>query len=193
MKRMISACAVFTLLCSPAYSSSVSSMVATSAKKHGVPVEFALKVARQESGLRCNAVGAAGERGPLQILPSTARGLGYKNIRTASCSVQLDAGMKHLSICYKGMKGDQWMTAGCHNHGFGSIKTRRLSKHAQRYANSVMGQSKSVSVSPASDVVVQRSENKISTFFSNWINNTPRTAPAKPKTKYKTNFTIGKN
>ncbi|MEY2971071.1 MAG: hypothetical protein RLZZ599_1444 [Bacteroidota bacterium] len=199
MKKIISACAVFALLCtSSAYSSpSVSSMVAASARKYGVPVDFAIRIAHHESGLRCNAVGKAGERGPLQVLPSTARGMGYKNIRNSSCATQIDAGMKHLSICYKGMNGNRWLAAGCHNHGFGSIKTRRLSKHAQRYANAVMGRksssSKSVRVSPASDTTTAPTEfqNNISTFFSNLVTMPPAKKKSKNRTIYKTNFTVG--
>lgn len=191
MKKILSICAVTALLCSSPSLSSISTenMVRESARKHGVPVSLALRVAQQESGIKCGRVGRAGERGPLQILPSTARGLGYKNIRNSSCATQLDAGMKHLAKCYRGMRGDHWKAAGCHNHGFGSIKTGKLSKHAQRYANAVMGRS-SVKVSPASykKSVPAKADNPISTFFSNLVNMKVKTTAAKPKTRYITNF-----
>lgn len=113
-------------------------LVEASALKHGVPVEFALQVAQKETGVRCGEIGSSGERGPLQILPSTARQLGYKNIRKASCAEQTDAGMEHLAKCYRGMGGNRWYTAACHNQGFSAI-SGKVKKRAKLYANAVMG------------------------------------------------------
>lgn len=113
-------------------------LVEASALKHGVPVEFALQVAQKETGVQCGEIGSSGERGPLQILPSTARQLGYKNIRKASCAEQTDAGMQHLAKCYRGMGGNRWFAAACHNQGFSAI-SGKLKKRAKRYANAVMG------------------------------------------------------
>lgn len=111
-------------------------LVISSAKRHGVPVEFALRVAKVESGVKCGRTGAAGEKGPLQILPSTARALGYKNIRAASCATQTDAGMKHLSICWKKTRS-LWRAAACHNQGISVAYGRKVTKAAARYANKV--------------------------------------------------------
>jgi hypothetical protein len=105
-------------------------LVVSSAKRHGVPVEFALRVAKVESGVQC------GEKGPLQILPSTARALGYKNIRAASCATQTDAGMKHLALCWKKTR-NLWRAAACHNQGISVAYGRKVSKAAARYANKV--------------------------------------------------------
>lgn len=113
-------------------------LVEASALKHGVPVEFALQVAQKETGVRCGEIGASGERGPLQILPSTARQMGYKNIRKASCAEQTDAGMAHLAECYRGMGGNRWYAAACHNQGLSAI-SGKLKKRSKRYANAVMG------------------------------------------------------
>lgn len=113
-------------------------LVEASALKHGVPVEFALQVAKKETGVRCGEIGASGERGPLQILPSTARHLGYTDIRKASCAEQTDAGMAHLAKCYRGVGGNRWHAAACHNQGFSAI-SGKVKKRAKRYANAVMG------------------------------------------------------
>ena len=118
--------------------SDATQLVEASALKHGVPVEFALQVAQKETGVRCGEIGASGERGPLQILPSTARQMGYKNIRQASCAEQTDAGMAHLAECYRGMGGNRWYAAACHNQGFSAI-SGKVKKRAKRYANAVMG------------------------------------------------------
>lgn len=179
MRKLISICAITALLCStsqsPALSvnTSVAQMVRSSAIRHGVPADFALAIARHESGLRCNVTGSHGEKGPLQILPSTARALGFKNIRTASCATQIEAGMIHLSKCYRGMGGNRWLTAGCHNQGFSTISTRRLSSAARKYANSVVGVIRSASVATTKrrstkSVVVVPVADKIARYKNNF-------------------------
>ena len=57
--------------------SSVQTLVIKSAHRHGVPASLALKVVKVESGFNCTARGRAGELGPLQIKPATARGIGW--------------------------------------------------------------------------------------------------------------------
>jgi len=121
-----------------ALASDATALVRAEAKRHGVPVAFALRVARAESGVKCGRVGAAGERGPMQVLPRTAAGLGYKNVRNASCATQTSAGMKHLAICWRGARGNQFRAAACHNGGFGVLKWKRLPKSVQAYARNVV-------------------------------------------------------
>ena len=120
------------------YAADATGIVKQMASKHGVPQSFALRVARVESGVKCGRVGAAGERGPLQVLPRTAAGLGYKNIRKASCATQTSAGMKHLAICYRGARGNQFRAAACHNGGFGVLRWKRIPKSIQAYARKVV-------------------------------------------------------
>jgi soluble lytic murein transglycosylase-like protein len=121
----------------PASASDAHNYVVASAAKHGVSKAFALRVAKIESGVQCGRVGRAGERGPLQILPATARGLGYKNIRGASCRTQTDAGMKHLAICYHGARGNWFRAAACHNAGFAALKWRKYPAGVKGYARKI--------------------------------------------------------
>lgn len=136
MKNLFSVAALAFVLASVEAHADAKPLVVSSAKRHGVPVEFALRVAKVESGVKCGRVGRAGERGPLQILPSTARGLGYKNIRAASCATQTDAGMKHLAICWRKTKS-KWRAAACHNQGISVAYGRKVNRQAARYANKV--------------------------------------------------------
>lgn len=138
MKKLtVAACAalVLAVAAAPVFADA-RPMVVSSAKRHGVPVDFALRVAKVESGVKCGRVGSSGERGPLQILPSTARSLGYKNIRASSCATQTDAGMKHLAICWRKTK-NKWRAAACHNQGISVAYGHRVKKSAARYANKV--------------------------------------------------------
>jgi soluble lytic murein transglycosylase-like protein len=136
MKKFIAATGVALVLSTTMVFADAKPLVVSSAKRHGVPVEFALRVAKVESGVQCGRTGAAGEKGPLQILPSTARALGYKNIRAASCATQTDAGMKHLALCWKKTR-NLWRAAACHNQGISVAYGRKVSKAAARYANKV--------------------------------------------------------
>ena len=131
---VIAAMLIFPL---PVMAADATGIVKQMARKHGVPQSFAIRVARVESGVKCGRIGRAGERGPLQILPRTAAGLGYRNIRKASCATQTSAGMKHLAICYRGARGNQFRAAACHNGGFGVLKWRRIPKSIQAYARKV--------------------------------------------------------
>jgi soluble lytic murein transglycosylase-like protein len=123
------------------YFNDASLIVRQAAIRHHVPVDFALRVARQETGGkggRCGLRGAHGEVGPLQILPATARGMGYRGVSSATCEAQVDAGMAHLAQCWRHFRVE-WMAAACHNQGHRTIQTGKFAKSAKRYAASVTG------------------------------------------------------
>lgn len=105
----------------PIARSSVARLVEMSARAHGVPVRLALGVAQVESGFRCNAVGAANERGPLQIMPATARGLGYRGAASGltNCGAGLHYGMRHLAMAYRRC-GTVHGAKRLHNRGLGA-------------------------------------------------------------------------
>lgn len=127
-----------TLISTPAMATDATDVVKASARQYKVPVDFALKVADRESGIRCGVIGNSGERGPLQVLPKTANWMGFRNIRGASCRVQTNAGMEHLKRCLSAAGGDRWRAAACHNQGLSAI-SGRVTKRASRYANAVAG------------------------------------------------------
>lgn len=105
--------------------SGIAGRVAESAVRHGVPAGLAVAVARLESGLRCQARGRAGELGPLQIKPATARGLGYRGPASAlnSCGAGLEWGMRHLAVAYRRC-GTHAGAAALHNRGLAAACTR---------------------------------------------------------------------
>ena len=121
-----------------AMASDATALVRAEAKRHGVPVAFALRVARAESGVQCgrrNPKSTAS--GPLQVLKGTARGLGYRgDIRRASCAVQTRYGMKHLAMCWLGAKGNARRAAACHYQGVSAL--RRITPAGAAYARKVV-------------------------------------------------------
>lgn len=105
---------------------SVQGMVQSEAIRQGVPIGLAMAVAKHESGLKCHLVGRAGERGVMQIKPSTARGIGYKGSPSglSRCATGIYWGMMYLKMAYKKAKGDFYRAAIFYNGGLGSRKKR---------------------------------------------------------------------
>lgn len=105
--------------------STVARRISEVAARHGVPASLAIAVARVESNMRCQARGRAGELGPLQIKPATARGLGYSGPASAlnSCGAGLEWGMRHLAVAYR-QCGSAAGAAALHNRGLASSCTR---------------------------------------------------------------------
>ena len=128
--------AAFSMMPIEAMAADAHHLVKMEAKRQGVPVSFALRVARVESGVKCGRTGTAGEKGPLQILPRSAAGLGYRNIGKAGCATQTRAGMKHLAVCWRGANGNAARAAACHNGGFGMLK-RKWPKSVKAYVRKV--------------------------------------------------------
>lgn len=111
----------------PAYAYDATGYVTAEARRQGVPVSFALKMARIESGVKCNNHNKkSSASGPLQILRGSARALGYKgDIRRASCGTQTHYGMKHLAMCYRAAKGNQALAKRCHQQGISAVYKKR--------------------------------------------------------------------
>lgn len=96
-------------------------MIKTMAPRYGVPVWFALRIAKVESGYNPRARGKAGELGVFQMKCATARSIGYRG----SCSGLLNAstgvqyGLKHLALAVRSSHGNLKLAASKHNGGLG--------------------------------------------------------------------------
>ena len=175
-------------------SNDASLLVRMAAVRHHVPVDFALRVARQETGGkggRCGFRGAAGEVGPLQILPATARGMGYRGVASATCEAQVDAGMAHLAQCWRHFRVE-WMAAACHNQGHRTIQTGKFAKSAKRYAAAVAGAAVKTT-QKATQVTVEAASYPVRAVTSTWTFMrlmAPEKAqkPARQKMVYKCNW-----
>ena len=99
----------------------VVAMIRGMAPRYGVPVWFALRIAKIESGYNPRARGRAGELGVFQLKCATARGIGY----SGHCSGLLNArtgvqyGLKHLSLAIRSSRGNLKLAASKHNGGLG--------------------------------------------------------------------------
>lgn len=131
MKRIVfSAVVLGFVTCSRAFAADATHIVKMEARKQGVPVTFALKMARIESGVRCGQRNPRSTAsGPLQVLKGTARAMGYRgDIRRASCATQAHYGMKHLAMCYRGARGNQALAKRCHQVGVSVLYGKKFKK-----------------------------------------------------------------
>lgn len=102
----------------------VISMIKAVAPAQGVPVWFALRIAKVESNYNPKARGAAGELGLYQLKCATARGLGFHGPCTTllNPAVNIHYGLKHLALAIKRSDGNLRLAASKHNGGLGRKK-----------------------------------------------------------------------
>lgn len=114
----------------PAMAHDATGLVTAEARRQGVPVKFALYMARIESGVHCGRRNPRSTAsGPLQVLKGTARAMGYRgDIRRASCATQTHYGMKHLAMCYRGARGNQALAKRCHQVGVSVLYKKKKSR-----------------------------------------------------------------
>ena len=99
-------------------------------------VGTAMRLAKLESGYRCNATGPKTRhgraKGVFQVMPGSARALGFNPSRLHECDYGIAAGVAHMQSCLRaGVKTHDQM-ARCHVAGVGGWNTR-LSRKAERY------------------------------------------------------------
>ena len=99
-------------------------------------VPTALRLAKLESGFRCNATGPRTRhgraKGVFQVMPNTARGMGYDPARLHECGYGVAAGVHHMRLCIASGVRTHAQMASCHVSGFYGWKVR-LNKRAERY------------------------------------------------------------
>jgi len=109
--------------------SAYDTIIATHARRHGVPVALARAVVRIESNFRPNARGRAGEIGLMQIKPATARMMGYsggaKGLYDPETNIRW--GMKYLARAHKLGGGDTCGTILRYNAGHGATRMNKVS------------------------------------------------------------------
>jgi len=91
----------------------VKGLVAFEAQLQGVPVDFALAIAEQESGFTCNVISTADAMGVLQVLYPTAIEMGYrgKPEELLRCHNSAKYGMKYLKRVLEEAEGDVCLAA----------------------------------------------------------------------------------
>jgi hypothetical protein len=105
------------------------------ANKYGIPPDLALRLIRRESGFR-NIRGAAGEYGPAQLMPGTAREMGVAN--PANTYENIHGGMRYLRKMYDQF-GDWGKAVAAYNAGPNNVARGRIPASTRDYVADVNG------------------------------------------------------
>jgi len=113
-------------------------LIARHAARQGIPVKLAHAVVRVESNYNARARGRAGEIGLMQLLPATARGIGYrgKMRNLYDPNTNLIWGMKYLGKAYRRAGGNVCGTIMRYNAG---LYAKRQTRQTARYCRRVKG------------------------------------------------------
>lgn len=102
-------------------------------------VPTALKLAKIESSYNCGAVGPrtrhGNARGVLQVMPASARALGYDPRRLNECQYGISAGVAHMASCIQSGVRTHAQMASCHVAGTYGWRAR-LHPRAEKYRRS---------------------------------------------------------
>ena len=113
------------------------------AKKHGLPSEFLIAVARTESAFRSHVVSRTGAMGVMQLMPETARSMGVSDPFDPEDNI--DGGARYLGKLWKRYRGDRKRVAAAYNAGPGRVPKKgrmRLPDETRRYVKAVIRRSR---------------------------------------------------
>lgn len=94
-------------------------LVSSAASEAGVPVGFALAIARAETGFRNHAISSAGAMGMMQLMPETARSHGVLDPFDPEDNVR--GAMRVLAELFQRYRGDGRRIAAAYNAGTGRV------------------------------------------------------------------------
>jgi hypothetical protein len=120
--------------------------VTEAARAEGIPVSFALAIARTESGFRSHVISSTGAMGVMQLMPATAARHGVwdpfdpaDNARGAS---------RYISTLWRRYHGNRMRVAAAYNAGEGAVPRSgqmRVPSSTLGYASTVVKHAKRVS------------------------------------------------
>ncbi len=87
------------------------------AKEMGIDPRLAVALAYRESGLNPNAKGTSGEIGLMQVMPSTAKGMGFTAEELNNPSKNIEIGLTYLKRGLEKFDGDPLLAAAGYNAG----------------------------------------------------------------------------
>jgi soluble lytic murein transglycosylase-like protein len=98
---------------------SVPELVEQAARRHGVPVQLALSVARTESSFHAHAISRTGAMGLMQLMPGTADALGVRD--AFDPTENTDGAARYLAQLTRRYRGDHLRAVAAYNLGPGRV------------------------------------------------------------------------
>ena len=100
--------------------SEINDLIAKYSDKNGLDEDFVKAVINQESGFNPNATSKCGAMGLMQLMPSTAEGLGVKNAYDAEQNIE--GGTKYLKGLMDRSNNDKSLALAAYNAGPNAVK-----------------------------------------------------------------------
>jgi len=119
--------------------SDTSGFVAEAARAEGIPVSFALAIARAESGFRSHSISSTGAMGVMQLMPATASRHGVWDPFDPADNAR--GGAKFIRALWRRYHGDRMRVAAAYNAGEGLVPRTgrmRVPGSTLSYASTVM-------------------------------------------------------
>ena len=136
----------------------VQSLVTQYAQQYGVDPSLALAVAQTESNFNPAAVSPAGAIGVMQLMPSTAAGLG---VNPNDPTQNIQGGVQYLAQLLQKYDGDATMALWAYNAGPGNVSAGVLPAETQAYIPAVVSRMAQWGGAGVSNAV-----NSLENFFS---------------------------
>lgn len=118
----------------------INDLISIYSDKNGLDEDFVKAVINQESGFNPNATSKCGAMGLMQLMPSTAQGLGVKNAYDAEQNIE--GGTKYLKGLMDRFGNDKSLALAAYNAGPNAVKKYGgIPPYAetQNYVKSVLG------------------------------------------------------
>lgn len=98
-------------------------LIEQAAARHGLPAALVEAVVAVESGFDAEAVSPKGARGPMQLMPATARRYGLTDARQLHEPARnIDAGARHLKELLDRHQGNVALALAAYNAGAGAVQ-----------------------------------------------------------------------